>query len=116
MIKLTFKQYLESKEQLRRAIANTPVTVVEYCVKKYCSLPVGETEEDKQIIGLKPKHRVIVEWKYEDVHNPTPVSIKFIGLQSIDEFEQYSTFWTSQKLNKWLVRHTDEENSNEFKA
>ena len=52
MEKLTFKQYLESKEQLLKAIENTPISLVEYEVKKYCNLSIGETEDDKELIGL----------------------------------------------------------------
>jgi hypothetical protein len=102
---LTFKQYLASKEQLLKAIENTPVAIVEYSVKKYCSLTIGETEEEKQLVGLKPKNKIIVEWQYDNVDDPTPKSITFDGVKGIDEGEVCSTFWSGSKLTKWLARH-----------
>ena len=106
MNKLTFRQYLDSKEQLLSAIANTPVSILEYEVRKYCSLPIGENEEEKVIVGLKPKHKIVVEWCYDNLTNPTPTSIQFDGPQDIVEDEKYNTFWTGTKLQKWLTRHT----------
>lgn len=106
MNKPTFKQYLESKEQLRNAIANTPVAISEYEVVHYCSLFLGEYEEDKITVNLKPKQRVIVEWQYDDIKTPTPLSIKIEGVESIDESEEFQTFWSNNKIQKWLLRHT----------
>lgn len=106
-MKLTFKEYLESKEQLRKAIANTPVSVMEYEVKKYCSLPVGEAEEDKTLVVLKPKQKIIVEWKYDDIDNPSIESIRFEGVITIDEDVEHLTFWNSTKLKKWLARYAN---------
>lgn len=111
MEKLTFKQYLDSKEQLLKAIENTPVSVVEYEVKKYCSLTVGESEDDKSLVGLKPKQKIIIEWRYVSVDNPTPESIKFIGVKDADEDEEYCTFWSGNKLQKWLTRHATKKES-----
>lgn len=105
MDKQTFKQYLESKQQLLKAIENTPITVVEYEVKKYCSLVLGETEDEKVLVALKPKQKIVVEWEYVSVNNPTPNSIKFVGVKDVDQDETYSTFWAGTKLQKWLLRH-----------
>lgn len=105
MEKLTFKQYLESKEQLLKAIHNTPTSIMEYEVCKYCSLTVGDVETEKEVISLKPKHKLLVEWQYNDINNPTPINIKFKGLADVDEGDKYSTFWTGTKLQKWLTRH-----------
>jgi len=105
-MKLSFKQYLESKEQLRKAVENVPITINEYEVIHYCSLPLGEYEEDKVLVGLKPKQKVVVEWKYDTLDEPTPLNIKIQGAQDIDEGEQFQTFWASNKLQKWLRRHT----------
>lgn len=105
-MKLSFKQYLESKEQLRKAVENVPVAITEYEVIHYCSLPLGEYEEDKVLIGLKPKQKIVVEWKYDTLEDPTPLNIKIQGVQSVDEDEQFQTFWAGSKLQKWLHRHT----------
>lgn len=115
MDKLSFKQYLESKEQLLKAIANTPISVVEYEVKKYCSLPLGETEEDKRLVGLKPKQSIIVEWRYTTPNNPTPESVRLVGIKEIDEDEKHSTFWSGIKFSKWLSRHAKEGENNGHK-
>lgn len=112
MKKLTFKEYVESKEQLLQAIANVPTAVVEYEVKKYCSLPVGETEDEKSLIGLKPKNKVIVEWKYDNPTQPTPESIRTIGPHDVNEDEKFATFWSGVKLAKWLARHANRGENN----
>lgn len=103
MDKLTFKQYLESKEQLLQAIKNTPVSIVEYEVKKYCSLAINE---DIDPISFKPKNKLLIEWRYDDVHNPTPISARVIGVKNINEDEQYEINIPKLKLQKFLARHT----------
>lgn len=105
-MKLTFKQYLESKEQLLKAIENVPVATSEYEVIHYCSLPLGEYEEDKVTVALKPKQKIVVEWQYDSVDEPTPLNIKLQGVTSVDESEVFQTFWANAKLQKWLRRHT----------
>lgn len=106
MEKMTFKQYLESKEQLLKAIANTPTSIIEYEVKKYCNISVGDNEDEKESISLKPKNTLVVEWRYDDVYNPTPTSIRFKGVKNLEEGDELPTFWTGKKLNTWLSRHT----------
>lgn len=105
MQKLTFKQYIESKEQLLKAIENTPISIVEYEIKKYCSIALGESQDEKQLIGLKPKQKIVVEWRYLSIDNPVIDTIQLIGLNEVDSNEKYTTFWTNSKLTKWLARH-----------
>jgi len=102
MEKLTFKQYLESKEQLLKAIEKTPISIIEYEVRKYCTLPINETIEP---VSLRPKNKIIVEWRYDDIHNPTPLSIRFKGVKNLDESEQYDIDMSCIKLQKFLSRH-----------
>lgn len=116
MDKPTFKQYLESKEQLLKAIENTPVSVVEYEVRKYCSLTLGETEDEKTLVGLKPRQKIVVEWRYTTVDNPTPESIQFLGVKDLDEDEKHPTFWSGTKLQKWLARHAKKGENNAHKT
>lgn len=104
MQKLTLKQYIESKEQLLKAIENTPISIVEYEIKKYCSIALGESQDEKHLVGLKPKQRIIVEWRYLTVDNPIADTIQLVGLNETDD-EKYVTFWSSIKLTKWLARH-----------
>lgn len=108
MTHLTFKQYLESKEQLLKAIENTPITILEYNVRKYCSICIGESEEEKRLISLKPKNKIVVEWDYSDFLNPTPTSIRITGPNNMLNDEPVSTFWSGYKLNKWLLRNTNQ--------
>lgn len=109
MEKLTFKQYLEeSKDQLIKAMDSVPVAIHEYEVRKYCTLTVGEDEEEKLSIPLKPKNKLIIEWQYDNVDRPIPLSIKVEGVSYIDEADAFNTFWTNEKLKKWLSVHTKE--------
>jgi len=101
---LTFKQYLNlSKEQLHLAAKQVPKQVVEYSVRKYCKIPLGESKETKEYVNLKPSNIIRVEWLYEDLDNPTPVRIILAGT---DDPTQYSTFWQGSKLLQWLNRNT----------
>lgn len=101
---LTFKQYLESKAELREAIKQTPISIVEYHVKKYCSLSVGETKQDSSVVSLKPKHRLVVEWHYDNIDNPSIESVKVIDSELQED--NYSVYWSGAKFQKWLMRHT----------
>ena len=106
---LTFKQYLETKEKLREAIKSTPQRTAEYIVRKYSKLPIGESKEFKQFVAVKPKHRIIVEWLYNDIDNPTPLNIRFEGVDNIESVVDYATPWSGSKLVKWLTRNTREQ-------
>lgn len=109
-IKLTFKQYLDSKKQLREAVENTPQRVARYSVRKYCKLVVGDCKESKQYVNLKPKQSVLIEWLYDDVDDPTVVNIQFENVESVDNSDEFETFWSGERLQKWLIRNTHEEN------
>ena len=115
MEKLTFKQYLESKQQLRKAIENTPVSIVEYEVRKYCTLVLGETEDEKNLVSLKPKQKLLIEWRYDHIDNPTPEYIKIVGSQTLGEDDKQSTYWSGVKLQKWLQRYTKQGENNGYK-
>jgi len=108
MEKLTFKEYLASKEKLREAIANTPVHKARYTLRKYCKFPVGESKEEKEFVSLKPKHEIIVEWLYQDPNNPTAVSMTFENVDGVDADKEYVAFWSDQRLQKWLLKNTRE--------
>ena len=108
MEKLTFKQYLESKEKLREAIKQTPVRKAEYVMRKYVKLPVGESKDEKEYISLKPKHKVIVEWNYRDMDNPELVSIFFEDVEGVNPDEGHKSFWSDERFKKWLFRNTRE--------
>src|SRR5271170_5200582 len=98
--KLTFKEYLESKDKLREAVLKTPQRTATYTVRKYCKLIIGESKEEKKQMVLKPKHKICVEWLYTDVDNPTIVSMKFDGVKEVPPEEQFETYWNGAKLTK----------------
>ena len=105
MRKLTFKEYIASKEKLRQAIAETPVVSTTYVVKKYCKIRVGESTENRQEVPLKPKQRIIVEWRYDDIKNPEPESITLDDLSP----NEHDVYWTGAKLRNWLSKNAVEE-------
>lgn len=105
MRKLTFKDYMNSKEKLRQAIAETPVASSTYVVKKYCKLRLGESTETRQEISLKPKQRIVVEWRYDDIKNPEPESISFNDISP----DEYDVYWSGAKLTDWLSKNAVEE-------
>lgn len=107
--KLSFKQYLDSKEKLREAVTKTPQRVATYSVRKYCKLIIGESKDDKSQVTLKPNQKIIVDWLYEDIDNPTPVCLKFAGLKNINADDEHATYWQGVKLLKWLARNAREE-------
>lgn len=106
---LTFKDYLKSKETLREAVNDTPRQVSHYSVNKYCKLIVGESKDDKEQINLKPNQTIIVEWLYSDIDNPTPLKITFEGINTDIDASEYTSYWKSCKLQKWLIRNTRKE-------
>lgn len=108
MQKLTFKQYMDSRDQLLKAIDNVPVTVMEYEVRKYCTLAVGDDPDDPINIQLKPKQRLHIRWQCQNPLMPIPEGVKIIASDVISETEEHEIFWSSDKLQKWLIRHTHE--------
>jgi len=108
VMKLTFKEYLDSKEKLREAIAVTPKQVKEYTVKKYCKLVIGESKDEKEQVNLKPNQKIIIEWVYRNIDEPTPIKIIFEGVSPDIDSEDHSTYWQSLKLQKWLLKNTRE--------
>lgn len=109
MEKITFKQYLESKEKLKKAIKESPVRIATYSVKKYCKIPVGESKDEKEYVHLKPKQKIIVEWKYTDINNPDVLNVRFDDVTEVDSNDEYTALWSNNKLQTWLKQNTREE-------
>ncbi len=105
--KMTFKEYLRTKDTLREAVQETPKQEKEYVVTKYCKLVVGESKDEKEQVNLRPSNKIIVEWLYEDIDEPTPVNIKFDGVCTEVDSENHATYWQSYKLQRWLLRNTE---------
>lgn len=96
MERLSFKDYLATKDQLRTALTETPYKVAKYKVAKYCKL---ELAEDSVVLSLKPSHELIVEWLYEDIENPTAQSILLMTKESHGMIE---VKMTHSKFGKWV--------------
>lgn len=106
--KLTFKEYLHSKDRLREAAQNVPERTARYTINKYCKIAIGETKKEKEYINLKPKQFVEVDWLYESIDKPSVISIRFTGVDGITEGEEFSILWGHDRLEKWLTRNTRE--------
>lgn len=104
--KITFKEYLASKEALREAIKQTPKQTSSYTIARYCNFVLGESKEDRSSVSLKPNHVLTIEWLYEDIDNPTATSVSFDGVTGIDPITEMIPAWTDQKIKKWLIRNT----------
>lgn len=102
---IPLKQYMDSKRQLIEAIKLTPTTLIEYEIRKYCTLSVGSDADDSQTIALKPKQVLTVEWVYHNPSNPTPAKITLSDKDTLIEQDMH---WSNEKLTKWLMRHAKE--------
>jgi len=79
---------------------------MEYTVNAYCKLMVGESIDYKEMVILKPNQKIIVEWLYNDIDNPSAINIKFEGVCEKVDLGEHKSYWPSQKLQKWLQRNT----------
>lgn len=104
--KISFAEYLNSKQTLRAAVGTIPTRTVEYEVKKYCKLSVGESREDREHVPLKPSHKILVDWLYDDADNPTPLNLRFEGVGH--DASDHVANWSGERLLKWLMRNTQE--------
>jgi hypothetical protein len=106
---LSFKQfYLQSKQQLIEAANQTPVVTKTYRVKKYCVFSVKQDGKDT-LIGLRPKHEIVIEWKYDTSHDPTPISVSFVGSKDAEDGIEFHPAWTGQKIRKWLTTNAEDD-------
>jgi len=101
-MKLTFKEYWESKEKLRESLLTSPIYGIKYSVKKYCKMFIGE---GCNRISMNPNDIILIDWNYENILSPTPVSMTIKENIHIKDVTKLS----SQKLRNWLSRNTSEE-------
>lgn len=105
MKKITFKDYLISKEKLRESIKNTSKCKSVYNVNKYCKFIIGE-KNNKFAISLKPNQKIIVEWFYlTEKSKPEINSIILDGYNDLID-NDINSHWSSEKLLKWLSKNT----------
>ncbi len=107
-MKLSFKEYYESKQLLRSACDIIPRIKNEYRLKKYCKVPVFESlNSNKRIyISFKPKDRIEVLWEAVNEHDDYPTA-KHIVLISEGNREVFPC-WSSTKIHKWIDNNTNE--------
>ena len=96
---LTFKEYLNSKEQLIDSLKNEPVGVQNYVVSNYCKISIGESIREKSIMLLKPNDSIQVEWNYSDKESPKCVSI-------VIEDVSHDVYWKDDKIATWIKKNT----------
>jgi len=96
---LTFKEYLDSKEQLIDSLKNEPIAIKEYVVSNYCKISLGESIKDKNVLMLKPNDTVNVEWNYTDKNAPQCLSVMI-------ENTTYGMYWKNDKITKWIQKNT----------
>ena len=107
-MKLSFKEYYESKQSLLLACESVPRIRNEYKLTKYCKVPVFESldNDDKTYVSFKPKDRIEVLWEGVDEFDDYPI-VKHIVLIS-EGNRQVFPCWGSNKIHKWVENNTHE--------
>lgn len=104
MKKLSFKEYVASKQKLRET-ATSAYCKASYSTTKYCRLIIGE-KTSKSILSLKPKQKITIEWFTPNkLKTPEPISIMFEGMENTD-IDTFTTYWSGDKLLSWLKKNT----------
>lgn len=105
MQRIPLKQYIDSKRQLLEAIDQIPTALMEYEVRKYCTIAVGSDGDNSTTLALKPKQTVVVEWVYNNPSCPTPNKVSIKDKEQDIPLSEHEVFWSHEKLSKWLMRH-----------
>lgn len=94
---LTFKQYYDNKQILKKAGIENIRTHIEYSITKYCKIPVVESfNDEKTYLSLKPKDTVKILWEYE---SNVPILKKLVIVSEGDK--EFIPCWTSNKMFEW---------------
>lgn len=110
MTKISFKEYYKlSKQQLVEAVNTTPSVVNNYNVRSYCKLPLLNEDSEEVVVNLKPKQKISINWLYEDINNPTCVSVSFDGVKEIESYISLKTKWKTKKMIEWLNKNTNQQ-------
>lgn len=104
-MKLTFKEYYNSKKRLLEAIDSSPKIKLQYKLQKYCKVPLLEhiDTDDKTYISFKPDDIIEVVWEYDTPESPTVRCIKLVETN-----ETYFPVWGSIKFFNWTLNNTKE--------
>lgn len=108
MKKLSFKEYLESKDKLLKSLENEPHYSSTYSITRYCRLSI-ERDSKKELINLKPGHKLIIEWhrKSEELL-PEAMNILFENVRGLEPLKKYKSLNHKPSLIKWLSRNSFE--------
>ncbi len=99
MNKMSFKEYFNSKEQLKKAGIENIRANLEYSVTKYCKILVVESMESEKIyISLKPSDKIQILWEYE---SDTPILKKLVICNEGEK--EFIPCWTSNKIHEWCM-------------
>lgn len=110
-MKLSFKDYYDSKESLREAANSVPRVNSEYEMKKYCKFPVLADDEDKEYISLKPKDRISIVWEHvNNGSDSVPIATKVEITFEDEETKRVMPCWGKSKLITWIQKNTVENN------
>ena len=96
--KQTFKEYLESKNQLKEFLRKPPIIEQEFKVKNFCKLATGKSLSEKTTKSLKPGSEILIKWKYIE-NEPVYESV------SIDN-NHCEMYWKPGKFKEWLKKNT----------
>lgn len=104
-MKLTFKDYYESKVKLIEAVDLSPRVKLKYKLNKYCKIPVYEAVDsnDRDYISLKLDEEVEILWEYDTLDTPT---VRYIRI--IETKQTFIPAWNSGKMFNWVVHNTEE--------
>lgn len=104
-VKLSFKEYCKSKENLRLAAERIPQITEEYELTKYCKFPVVTNEDgEKQYVSFKPKDTIEVLWEY--LNPEAPIAKNVIVVTEEDGHSKIQPAWGNTKLASWLFKNT----------
>lgn len=109
MKKLSFKEYVESKDALLKAIENASHYSSTYNITRYCRISI-EKDSRKELINLKPGHKLIIEWHRESEELiPNAMSILFENVKGVEPLKKYKSLNQKAGLIKWLGRNSFED-------
>ncbi len=99
--KLSFREYIESKDILKSSLTKPPVEVKEYNISKYNKL-INELNA----ISVKPNYKLEIKWEYENKEHPSILNFilydkkqnKLLEKNDIDRL-------IAKKIKKWLEKH-----------
>lgn len=94
---INFKEYYNSRQQLKEALDNEPIKRYRFSLNKYCKIPIIENEE-KSSISLKPKD--IIEVLFEG-HNSDRV------IEFVCNDKKIKLSWSSEKIRSWISANTN---------